>query len=399
MQSPKPNPHYARLPPLTVVLPGVPAAPRVRGDLWRDDQPVALPSVAAADCRRHMQLNSHATDTVPSYMTSAKASGRMESGPYHAPPCTMPPAPLEPNVNVPAPAPSVSAICLAANASAGAYAATATPSFTRRTPPLYTSAPPPPPPLSAPASSPSASPSFYMASAPRAAASAGVCATPITSTCMSAGALQLVPLADTYATHPIATDASNLSVAESYHTAPVVSSPNLFGSYTGSDTDGMGRHSSARSSSGTSTPMRRSSPYHPSAPYLGGLYGTSVSAGMDDSLVDDGGDPQLVEKRRRNARASARFRDRRKQREREMRYRCEQLEQRVMHLESLLARSDVGNVQLEMEHWRVEAERQAARVRELETKLSQSQQARCAIPNTVQHVPQAGMFQRTPESP
>ncbi|CAG8757268.1 738_t:CDS:2 [Gigaspora margarita] len=43
----------------------------------------------------------------------------------------------------------------------------------------------------------------------------------------------------------------------------------------------------------------------------------------------------LAEKRRRNAGASARFRDRRKQREREMQEKCQFLERRVQELESM----------------------------------------------------------------
>jgi hypothetical protein len=47
----------------------------------------------------------------------------------------------------------------------------------------------------------------------------------------------------------------------------------------------------------------------------------------------------LAEKRRRNAGASARFRDRRKQRERDMNDRCAQLQARVHELEQALARA------------------------------------------------------------
>ncbi|KAF7732145.1 hypothetical protein EC973_006400 [Apophysomyces ossiformis] len=48
----------------------------------------------------------------------------------------------------------------------------------------------------------------------------------------------------------------------------------------------------------------------------------------------------LAEKRRRNAGASARFRDRRKQREREIQDRCRQLEHRTRELEEALRRFD-----------------------------------------------------------
>ncbi|KAG0173108.1 hypothetical protein DFQ28_006056 [Apophysomyces sp. BC1034] len=55
----------------------------------------------------------------------------------------------------------------------------------------------------------------------------------------------------------------------------------------------------------------------------------------------------LAEKRRRNAGASARFRDRRKQREREIQDRCRQLEQRTRELEEALRRFEPDNALLQ----------------------------------------------------
>ncbi|KAG0745645.1 hypothetical protein G6F57_009448 [Rhizopus arrhizus] len=51
----------------------------------------------------------------------------------------------------------------------------------------------------------------------------------------------------------------------------------------------------------------------------------------------------LAEKRRRNAGASARFRDRRKQRERELQERCQVLEKRAVDLEDALRMMDPGH--------------------------------------------------------
>ncbi|KAI9284753.1 hypothetical protein BC943DRAFT_367339 [Umbelopsis sp. AD052] len=53
----------------------------------------------------------------------------------------------------------------------------------------------------------------------------------------------------------------------------------------------------------------------------------------------------LAEKRRRNAGASARFRDRRKQRERDMGDKCHQLEERVRELETALSRATGQSVE------------------------------------------------------
>jgi hypothetical protein len=89
-----------------------------------------------------------------------------------------------------------------------------------------------------------------------------------------------------------------------------------------------------------------------------------------ETSAEDANDLALTEKRRRNARASARFRDRRKQREREMRQRCEQLEQRVMELESLLACTSEGKAQLAAAYWRAEAELREMRILELERQVS-----------------------------
>ncbi|CAG8738269.1 12806_t:CDS:2, partial [Racocetra fulgida] len=57
----------------------------------------------------------------------------------------------------------------------------------------------------------------------------------------------------------------------------------------------------------------------------------------------------LAEKRRRNAGASARFRDRRKQREREMQEKCQFLERRVQELESMDSAKHIMELEKKLE--------------------------------------------------
>lgn len=69
---------------------------------------------------------------------------------------------------------------------------------------------------------------------------------------------------------------------------------------------------------------------------------TQNRRGSETSLQERGlsSEEVLAEKRRRNAGASARFRDRRKQRERELLDKCNELEQRVKEVENALRRVD-----------------------------------------------------------
>ncbi|CAG8496068.1 6079_t:CDS:2 [Cetraspora pellucida] len=72
----------------------------------------------------------------------------------------------------------------------------------------------------------------------------------------------------------------------------------------------------------------------------------------------------LAEKRRRNAGASARFRDRRKQREREMQEKCQFLERRVQELESMDSAKHI--IELEKKLDEAIADKKAAQERLLE---------------------------------
>ncbi|KAI8054305.1 hypothetical protein BDF22DRAFT_742230 [Syncephalis plumigaleata] len=174
-------------------------------------------------------------------------------------------------------------------------------------------------------------------------------------------------------------------------------------SYIHSDGENLGQRTSAHSSSGESSPARRLSPYPIPANYATDGFSSSSLGRKNDNIsgagsVDEHDDVLLTEKRRRNARASARFRDRRKQREREMRNRCEQLEQRVMQLEALLSSSDTGAARLDAERWRVEAQRQASRVCELEEEVFR--QRHLLFSDRHRGSASAGMhLKRTPESP
>ncbi|CAO3613001.1 unnamed protein product [Mucor hiemalis] len=69
----------------------------------------------------------------------------------------------------------------------------------------------------------------------------------------------------------------------------------------------------------------------------------------------------LAEKRRRNAGASARFRDRRKQRERELQDKCHELEQKAKELENALRRSEPDHPLLSKSHLTVSSDYSANR--------------------------------------
>ncbi|CAO3671279.1 unnamed protein product [Umbelopsis ramanniana] len=91
------------------------------------------------------------------------------------------------------------------------------------------------------------------------------------------------------------------------------------------------------------------SPHVTSSPHLPDGYSYDPTRSPPSHLDGKGGqltsEQVLAEKRRRNAGASARFRDRRKQRERDMGDKCHQLEERVKELEIALSRATGQSVE------------------------------------------------------
>lgn len=91
------------------------------------------------------------------------------------------------------------------------------------------------------------------------------------------------------------------------------------------------------------------SPHVTSSPHLPDAYSYDPTRSPPNHLDGKGGqltsEQVLAEKRRRNAGASARFRDRRKQRERDMSEKCHQLEERVKELEIALSRATGQSVE------------------------------------------------------
>lgn len=77
----------------------------------------------------------------------------------------------------------------------------------------------------------------------------------------------------------------------------------------------------------------------------------------------------LAEKRRRNAGASARFRDRRKQREREMQEKCQFLERRVQELESTDSAKRIAELEKKLEEANEERDSSNKKLQELEKEV------------------------------
>ncbi|CAG8512658.1 5457_t:CDS:2 [Ambispora leptoticha] len=75
------------------------------------------------------------------------------------------------------------------------------------------------------------------------------------------------------------------------------------------------------------------------------------------------------EKRRRNAGASARFRDRRKQRERDMQEKCQFLERRVQELESMDTAKRISELERRLEEANSEKHDAKSKIRELEEEI------------------------------
>nr|CAG8611346.1 16003_t:CDS:2 [Entrophospora candida] len=85
----------------------------------------------------------------------------------------------------------------------------------------------------------------------------------------------------------------------------------------------------------------------------------------------------LAEKRRRNAGASARFRDRRKQREREMQEKCQFLEKRVQELENMDNAKRIVELEKSLGEAINEKESDKSRIRELEKEVERLSSKLC----------------------
>lgn len=101
---------------------------------------------------------------------------------------------------------------------------------------------------------------------------------------------------------------------------------------------------------GSTPPHMQPSSHHPGMvirpihhPYAHPIYHQQVRPVVDPASE------LLAEKRRRNAGASARFRDRRKQREREMQEKCQFLERRVQELESTDSAKRIAELEKKLE--------------------------------------------------
>ncbi|CAG8499589.1 5497_t:CDS:2 [Paraglomus occultum] len=79
----------------------------------------------------------------------------------------------------------------------------------------------------------------------------------------------------------------------------------------------------------------------------------------------------LAEKRRRNAGASARFRDRRKQREKEMQEKCQYLEKRIQKLEGLDSVKKINELEKKLEEANKENESYLKKIKDLESQIEQ----------------------------
>jgi len=80
----------------------------------------------------------------------------------------------------------------------------------------------------------------------------------------------------------------------------------------------------------------------------------------------------LAEKRRRNAGASARFRDRRKQREKEMQEKCQYLEKRLQKLESLDSVKKINELEKKLEEANKENQLNLERIKKLESQVAEA---------------------------
>jgi len=117
---------------------------------------------------------------------------------------------------------------------------------------------------------------------------------------------------------------------------------------------------------GSAPPHMQPSSHHPGMvirpmhhPYAHPIYHQQVRPVVDPASE------LLAEKRRRNAGASARFRDRRKQREREMQEKCQFLERRVQELESTDSAKRIAELE---KNWRRLMKRETLQIKNYKNK-------------------------------
>ncbi|KAG9306166.1 hypothetical protein G9A89_016070 [Geosiphon pyriformis] len=97
-------------------------------------------------------------------------------------------------------------------------------------------------------------------------------------------------------------------------------------------------------------------------------FSSSSSSSSRHSQIDPATE-LLAEKRRRNAGASARFRDRRKQRERDMQEKCQFLERRVQELESIDTVKRINELERRLEDANSDKLNAKSKIRELEDEI------------------------------
>jgi hypothetical protein len=127
---------------------------------------------------------------------------------------------------------------------------------------------------------------------------------------------------------------------------------------------------SPQRSAGSTPPHMQPSSHHPGMvirpmhhPYTHPIYHQQAR-----SVVDPASE-LLAEKRRRNAGASARFRDRRKQREREMQEKCQFLERRVQELESTDSAKRIAELEKKLEEANEERDTSNKKLQEQEKEV------------------------------
>jgi len=121
---------------------------------------------------------------------------------------------------------------------------------------------------------------------------------------------------------------------------------------------------------GSAPPHMQPSSHHPGMvirpmhhPYAHPIYHQQPRPALDPASE------LLAEKRRRNAGASARFRDRRKQREREMQEKCQFLERRVQELESTDSAKRIAELEKKLEEANEERDSTNKKLQEQEKEI------------------------------
>lgn len=121
---------------------------------------------------------------------------------------------------------------------------------------------------------------------------------------------------------------------------------------------------------GSAPPHMQPSSHHPGMvirpmhhPYAHPIYHQQSRSTIDPASE------LLAEKRRRNAGASARFRDRRKQREREMQEKCQFLERRVQELESTDSAKRIAELEKKLEEANEERDSSSKKLQEQEKEV------------------------------